>query len=125
MGSLSNVWSSGLYIQHKDTLERTNVEILETGGGKGDESSLHLYNISAYELILKVCGGRCTVDELATLHKNECIVNDYIKILTSEENDIITNEAKNIIKRNMLHGESQSKILDDVDVKWNVLMMEV
>ena len=104
-------------IEHKDILERTNVEILKNGGGKGNKSSLHLYNISAHDLILKVCGGHCTDDELATLHKNECIVNDFIKEITSEHSNIASNEVKNTINRNMFYRGAPSKISEEVDVK--------
>ena len=56
-------------------------------------------------------------DMLKTLHYNDSIMNDVILALTSENSNILTNEEKNIINRNLFIRGAPRTISEEVDVK--------
>lgn len=80
----------------------TMVQIYQ--GGKKTNKKLHQLN--GYQFFINAIYGRCTEDELKTLHHVDSIVNETIKALTSETTNYISNMDKNIInKRLFARGE--------------------
>ena len=107
------------------TIEQLIVELMDLDvlksdvtinkGGKADNDKIG--DVKAHDLITRAINGECTDDELKTLHNQESVVNDVLKLITAENADIINNENKNIINRRLFHRGAPSKISEEVDVK--------
>ena len=120
-----------LSIGHNLTLEQLVVELMHLdvlqedvpvykGGKSGknkDGEDKKIGDVKAHDLITKAINGECTEDELMTLHNQESVVNDVLKMITAENADIINNENKNIINRRLFHRGAPSKISEEVQVK--------
>lgn len=105
-------------------VELMGIKALDTGvtiykGGKPGtkKNPKTIGEVRAHDLITRAINGECTEDELMTLHNQESIVNDVLKLITAENADIINNENKNIINRRLFHRGAPSKISEDVSVK--------
>lgn len=104
-------------------VELMSIEALDTGvtiyeGGKpGTKKNPKIVGeVRAQDLITRAINGECTESELMTLHNQESIVNDVLKLITAENADIINNENKNIINRRLFHRGAPSKISEEVSV---------
>ena len=105
-------------------VELMGIKALDTGvtiykGGKpGTKANpKKIGEVRAQDLITRAINGECTEDELMTLHNQESVVNDVLKLITAENADIINNENKNIINRRLFHRGAPSEISEDVSVK--------
>ena len=92
---------------------KSDVAIHEGGKVANDKVG----DVKAHDLITRAINGECTDNELKTLHNQESVVNDVLKLITAENADIINNENKNIINRRLFHRGAPSKISEEVDVK--------
>ena len=115
---LSNI-GTNLTIKQLVT-ELMNLDILKSDvtiheGGKVNNKKVG--DVKAHDLITRAINGECTDDELKTLHNQESVVNDVLKLITAENANIVNNENKNIINRRLFHRGAPSKISEEVDVK--------
>ena len=79
-----------------------DIECLDTmvpvyKNGKNNNSKSKLYEISGQALFVKAIKGECSYDELKTIHNQDSIVNDVIRMITSETTSYLSNVDKNII----------------------------
>lgn len=92
-------------------------------GGKKENGIVTTTNRQFF-IWLCIFGKRCGLDDnplyediLKTLHYNDSEMNDIILELTSENSNILTNEEKNIINKNLFIRGAPRTISEEVDVK--------
>lgn len=96
-------------------LDALKTDVIINQGGKPDNDMVA--TVRAHDLITRAINGECTENELMTLHNQESVVNDILKLITAEKADIINNKNKNIINRRLFHRGAPSEISEEVSVK--------
>ena len=103
-----------------------DIECLDTmvpvyKNGKNNSSKSKLYEISGQALFVKAIKGECSYDELKTIHNQDSIVNDVIRMITSETTSYLSNIDKNIINRRLFTRGSPVEISSETTRKMTKL----
>lgn len=80
--------------------------------------------MDAKELLKKVITDSISPMELKYLHKKDSIVNDTLRIMTSEYNNDLTNEEKNILNKILFQRDKPKEIQPPTREKWTKAIIE-